>query len=42
MIGSVEEKAKYKELLLPYLAGCAAVYGALGIWQLMVKILGSV
>ena len=42
MLGSVEEKAKHKELLLPYLAGCAAVYGALGIWQLLVKILGSV
>ena len=42
MMGSVEEKAKYKELLIPYLAGCASVYGALGIWQLLVKILGSV
>ena len=42
MMGSVEEKAKYKELLLPYLVGCAAVYGALGIWQVFVKILGSV
>lgn len=42
MMGSVEEKAKYKELLVPYLVGCVAVYGALGIWQIFVKILGSV
>lgn len=42
MMGSVEEKAKYKELLLPYLAGCVAVYGALGIWRILVEVLGSV
>jgi len=42
MMGSVEAKAKYKELLLPYIIGCIAVYGALGIWQLLVTILGSV
>lgn len=42
MIGSVEEKAKYKEWIVPYLAGCAAVYGAFGIWKLLVTVLGSV
>lgn len=42
MIGSVEEKAEYKKLLVPYLAGCVAVYGALGIWKLLVTVLGSV
>lgn len=42
MIGSVEEKAEYKKLLVPYLAGCVAVYGALGIWKLLVTILGNV
>lgn len=42
MIGSVEEKAEYKKLLVPYLAGCVAVYGALGIWKLLVTILGNI
>lgn len=42
MIGSVEEKAEYKKLLLPYIAGCVAIYGALGIWKMLVKILGSI
>lgn len=42
MTGSVEEKAEYKKLLVPYLAGCIAVYGALGIWKLLVTILGSI
>ena len=42
MIGSVEEKAEYKKLLVPYLAGCVAVYGALGIWKLFVTILGNI
>lgn len=42
MIGSVEQKAEYKKLLVPYLVGCIVVYGALGIWKLVVTILGSV
>ncbi len=42
MVGSVEEKAEYKKLLVPYLAGCVAVYGALGIWKLLVTMLGSI
>lgn len=42
MIGSVEEKAEYKKLLLPYVAGCVAIYGALGIWKMLVEILGSI
>lgn len=39
MIGSVEQKAKVKELLVPYVVGCIVVYGALGIWKLVVTIL---
>lgn len=42
MIGSVEAKAQYKKLLVPYVAGCIAIYGALGIWKILVTILGSV
>lgn len=39
MMGSVEQKAKVKELILPYVIGCVVVYGALGIWKLVVIIL---
>ena len=38
MISSVEEQAKIKELLIPYVAGCVVVFGAFGIWQLAVNV----
>lgn len=38
MISSVEEKAKIKELLIPYIAGCIVIFGAFGIWKLAVDI----
>ena len=42
MVGSVEEQAKAKELLAPYVAGCIVVFGAFGIWKLMMTVLGSI
>lgn len=41
MTGSIEEKAKIKEALMPYVAGCVVVFGAFGIWKLAVTILAS-
>ncbi len=41
MIGSLEEKAEYKELLVGYLIGCVVLFGAFGIWKLVVNILGT-
>lgn len=41
MIGSVEEQAKIKEMLLPYAAGCIVTFGAFGIWKIMIVLLGS-
>ena len=38
MISSVEEQAKIKELLVPYVAGCIVIFGAFGIWKLAVNI----
>ena len=38
MTASVEEKAKVKEALLPYVVGCFVVFGAFGIWKLAVII----
>lgn len=41
MVAGVEEKAKVKETLLPYVVGCIVVFGAFGIWKLVVTILGK-
>lgn len=41
MTGSVGEKAKVKETLIPYIAGCIVVFGAFVIWKLVVTILQS-
>ena len=42
MFAGIEEKAKVKEMLIPYVAGCVVIYGAFGIWKLMVNILGGI
>lgn len=41
MISSVEEKAKVKEALVPYVVSCVVIFGAFGIWQLAVTILST-
>ena len=33
MTSSVEEQAKIKEVLVPYVAGCIVVFGSIGIWN---------
>lgn len=38
MVGSVEQKSKIKEALIPYFVGCAVIFGAFGIWKLAVSI----
>lgn len=40
--GSVSEKAKIKETLIPYFAGCVVIFGAFGIWKLVVNLLSSI
>jgi type IV secretory pathway VirB2 component (pilin) len=42
MTGSIEQKAKVKEMLIPFIVGCIIVFGSLGIWQLVVKILSKI
>lgn len=39
---SVEEKAQLKEKLIPLLVGAAIIFGAVGIWRLVVNILQGV
>ncbi len=38
MWGSIEQQIKAKEMLLPYVAGCSAVFGAFGIWKICITI----
>ena len=42
MTGSIEEKAKIKETLIPYIAGCIVIFGAFTIWALVVNIMSKV
>ena len=39
MMGSIEEKAEYKQLLTPYFIGCIVVFGAFGIWKIIVNLM---
>lgn len=37
--GSVEQKAKIKDSLIPFVIGCVVIFGAFGIWKLVITIL---
>ena len=37
--GSVEQKGKVKEALIPFVIGCVVIFGAFGIWKLVITIL---
>ncbi len=39
MTGSIEEQAKVKESLVPYIAGCAVIFGAFTIWKIVLEVL---
>lgn len=41
MVGSVEQKAKIKDSLIPYVAGCIVIFGAFGIWKLVITLLNN-
>ena len=42
MMGGAEEKANIKEILIPYVVGCAVVFGSFAIWKLAVTILSQI
>lgn len=42
MLGSIEEQAKAKELLMPYVVGCIITFGAFGIWRIMMGLLSNI
>ena len=37
MVASANDKAEVKEALIPYLVGCIVIFGAFGIWEIVVK-----
>lgn len=41
MTSGVEEQAKIKERLLPYVISCIVIFGAFGIWKLAVTVMSS-
>lgn len=42
MMSSAEEKAKVKEALIPYIAGCVVIFGAFVIWKLAITLLSGI
>ena len=42
MMGTVEEQAKIKEMLIPYILGCVIIFGAFGIWRLAINIFSNI
>lgn len=41
MMASAEDKAKVKESMIPYVAGCIVIFGAFMIWKLVIGILSK-
>lgn len=41
MMASMEDKAKIKEAMIPYVIGCAIVFGGFGIWKITVMVLNN-
>ena len=41
MTGGISEKAKVKETLIAYIAGCVVVFGGFIIWKLVLDVLSS-
>lgn len=42
MMASAEDKAKVKESMVPYVAGCVVIYGAFGIWKIAIEIFSAI
>ena len=41
MAGSIDQKAEIKQTLIPYVTGCIIIFGAFGIWKLVVTLLNQ-
>jgi len=38
MLESAEDKAKIKEAMIPFVVGCFVIFGAFGIWKIVISI----
>lgn len=41
MASSSEGKAEVKQVLIPYVIGCVVLFGAFGIWKIVMTVMGS-
>ncbi len=42
MLANAEDKAKIKEALIPYIAGCVVIFGAFAIWKIAITLLSGI
>ena len=42
MMASVEDKAEIKKTMMPFVTGCIVIYGAYGIWRIVVTIMNQI
>ncbi len=42
MLASAEDKAEIKQMIIPYVIGCIVIYGAFGIWKIIITILDQI
>lgn len=42
MLESAEDKAKIKEAMIPFIVGCFIIFGAFGIWKIVVNVGDSI
>ena len=42
MTGSIEQKAKVKEMLMPFGIGCVVIFGSLAIWRIVISVMSSI
>lgn len=41
MLSTAEDKAKVKEALIPYIAGCVVIFTAFAVWKIVIELLGG-
>ena len=42
MTGSIEQKVKVKEMLIPFTVGCIIIFGSLTIWRVVISVTSSI
>lgn len=42
LISGIDEQAQIKQALVPYVVGCVIVFGAFGIWKIVIELMNNV